>query len=215
MKNKKANYYIQKYRIEVKCKNALYYNSEASAQIILVADQYSQSTLHGPASCLKGKSLIYPCDQFRCRIGCPCKMCGKKVHCSQAGTKNTCGDCPDCREDYEDHLLYHRAYHTLCKFCINVHEHLPNYSYIVRQTKGCFPAFYDHYVSASSFYVAISAYKGHSDSYPCDKCDLNFPNKADLKRHEISLHFGEKHKCCICGLKYSRKDSLSQHRVPV
>ena len=100
------------------------------------------------------------------------------------------------------------------KFCINVHEHLPNYSYIVRQTKGCFPAFYDHYVSASSFshvYVAISADKGHSDSYPCDKCDLNFPNKADLKRHEISLHFGEKHKCCICGLKYSRKDSLSQH----
>ena len=200
--------------IKVKCENPLFYNSEASAEITLVAEKKSERTLHGPASSLKEKTLVYPCEKFHCWIPCPCKLCAKKLHYRQAGSEKTDDDFSSRREDFEDHFLYHRAYHAFCKFCINVHEHIPFHKYIVRQTRGDYPNFYDHYVSASSFYhwyVPLSPEKGVLGEYLCDQCDHTFTKKADLIRHETSLHFDEKHKCCICGLQYSRKDSLSQH----
>ena len=69
--------------------------------------------LYGPAS-LRDKTLIYPCEEFKCRVRCPCAMCRKKlVYC----------------EDFEDHETFHRANHTLCRFCENLESIIPHFDY--------------------------------------------------------------------------------------
>ena len=45
----------------------------------LVAHELVKSDkLYGPAS-LRDKTLIYPCEEFKCRIRCPCTMCRNKM----------------------------------------------------------------------------------------------------------------------------------------
>jgi hypothetical protein len=89
--------------IKVKCENPLYNYSEASAEITLVAGKKSERTLHGPASSLKEKKLVYPCEKFPCWIPCPCELCAKKLHYRQAGSDKLY-DFSSHREDFEDHF---------------------------------------------------------------------------------------------------------------
>ena len=66
-------------------------------EVKLVAREFGKSDkLYGPAS-LRDKTLIYPCEEFMCRVSCPCTMCRNKL-----------GYC----EDFEDHETFHRANHT-------------------------------------------------------------------------------------------------------
>ena len=200
---------------EVSYDEKLFDNSATSAQVTLIAGQYAKVNLHGPASLIKDKTIIYPCDKYRCRVGCPCRLCHKNsLNCKLAGSKKTCGDCSECREDYKDHLLFHRALHTLCKFCSNVEEVLPHLTFVVRQIKGYFPHFCEVLTSSSllfHFCRTILPLKDQSSKFPCDKCGRNFLKKGDLKRHEVSLHFDLSHNCSQCDFKSSRRDNLASH----
>ena len=143
----------------------------------MIALGYSKGTLHGPASSLSDKTIIYPCGQFRCRIGCPCKLCRKLgAHCFTAGPKVTCGDCSQCKSDYEDHLLYHRAHHLKCKFCCNVAEHIPHMAFVVWTKIGLSQVTsWQVTISASLFchmYKTIPPEKNQAARYQCDKCGL-------------------------------------------
>ena len=151
----------------------------AAANVTLVAGKYPDSSLHGPASLLKDRTLIYTCDKFRCRLGCPCHLCRKKINnCSKSGDKETCGeDCDKCRADCYDHLLFHRALHLGCKFCANLLEHIPNVSFVIRQVRGYLPDLYEERLSASLFehrYKDITPIQLQpSNMFTCDKCEGN------------------------------------------
>ena len=137
--------------------------------------------------------------------------------CSKAGNKETCdGDCHDCRGDCYDHMLFHRALHVECKFCSNILDHIPHPSFVIRQVRGYYPEFYEERLDASLFehnYKEVKPTQEQpSNEFACDKCDGNFVRKRDLKRHEISVHYGKKYECDHCALKFTRKDNMEEHK---
>ena len=84
--------------------------------VTLVAGELVKSDrLYGPAS-LRDRTLIYPCEEFKCRLGCPCQMCRQKL--------KFC-------EDFVDHLTFHRASHRMGKFCNNIDSYIDNFAYNV------------------------------------------------------------------------------------
>jgi len=189
----------------------------AAVEVTLVAEKFPESSLHGPASLLKNRTLIYPCCQFKCRLGCACQLCRKKIYiCLKAPNKETCDeDCADCRADCYDHMLFHRALHLSCKFCSSLLDHIPHYSFVVERVAGNLPDLYRERISASLFehqyWDRKPVQREASDKFECDKCDGSFTRKQDLKRHEISVHYGKKYGCDQCTLKFTRVDSLEEH----
>ena len=198
-----------------------FYYSPAVVIVRLVAVNYANENLHGPASSLKDKSIMYPCDRFKCRVSCPCRLCKVKLpYCNGAKDNKTCGDCSDCRQDYQDHLIFHRVLHIQCKFCHNVFEHIPNMNFVICGLKGYWPDIYEVRTCAYilSHYHSIPGMPdldNSSSKYSCDKCDKKFTKLSDVKRHEDAMHFGASHSCNLCGMKLSRIDSLKQHMETV
>ena len=188
-----------------------------AAEVTFIAGKYVDGSLYGPASLLKDKTIIYTCKWYRCRLGCPCHLCRKKVNnCEKSGNAETCsGPCVKCRGDCDDHLLFHRAPHLNCKFCKDVLNCLPNMKFIVLKIQGYYPDFYYKPISASLFdhwYGDNDPTRGEDSSkFSCDKCDKLFGKKAQLKKHELSVHFGSKYPCMFCGLQFTRKDNLEHH----
>ena len=127
--------------------NKVKYNSIDEAEITLVAGKNTaDSTLYGPgpASLIKNRTIIYPCSRFHCRLPCPCHLCRKASSiCAKAPQNKTCGECSKYRLDCEDHLVFHRAPHMNCKFCLNVLEHLPHMQFEVCDMKGYYPDRYE------------------------------------------------------------------------
>lgn len=160
--------------------------------------------LFGPAS-LRNKTLIYPCENFQCQIGCPCKIC--------RGLLTTC-------QDLEEHMIYHRAPHTMCKFCDELAKLIPNNSWqIVYKNvyySGVVPQFkkYDERMGSASLFkhyrVEILP-SSKQRPISCDKCELKFQSIYHLKRHEISVHYKLKVTYPHCGLQMTRRDNLEDH----
>ena len=174
--------------------------------VMLIAGKLVENErLYGPAS-LKDKTLIYPCEEFRCRVGCACKMCRNKLtHC----------------EDFEDHEAFHRANHTQCRYCNNLESVIPNFHYKVVYEKVYYsavrPQFERFWVKLGCASLFSHEYGWHlnppkkNSVYHCDKCDKTFKSVSHVKRHEISVHFSKKETCPHCGLQCSRKDNLEAH----
>ena len=51
---------------------------EVKVQVKLVACQIPKTGLHGPASSISLKSVIYPCSNNQCRVDCPSQLCRNK-----------------------------------------------------------------------------------------------------------------------------------------
>lgn len=193
-----------------------------SVDVTLTAFKYSkQTSLHGPAS-LKDKTLIYPCDKFRCRIKCPCNLCMKRTpYCKKAQSLETCGECTDCRADFQDHLVFHRASHGMCKFCVHIQNQIPNYAFHVIKERVYYPAvrpqferFFDKFCMGSLFHHTwnVIHVKQIDSKFSCDKCAKEFHSVSHLKRHEAAVHYGIEFVCSLCGLKFTRHDNLMAHR---
>ena len=45
---------------------------------LIAGEVMEHESLYGPAS-LKDKTLIYPCEAFKCQIECACQMCRMKT----------------------------------------------------------------------------------------------------------------------------------------
>lgn len=151
--------------------------SEVPSNVTYVAGKHADEFLYGPASSLKSRTIIYTCERYRCRLGCPCQLCRvKHPHCNRATTNETCGDCSKCRQDYDDHLLHHRVHHYLCKFCINVQKSFPQFAFTVLITRGDWLEQYQ--VTAKSYivkHVYNDSYQNHNKStdFKCDNCDAS------------------------------------------
>ena len=89
------------------------YDEEEFQVKLIACKAVANESLYGPAS-LRDKTLVYPCEFFKCRVGCPCKMCRNKL--------SRC-------EDFKDHEAYHKANHTMCQFCANLESVIPHFHY--------------------------------------------------------------------------------------
>ena len=161
-------------------------NSINEAEVSLVAGKYSaESTLHGPASLIKSRTIIYPCSSFHCRIPCPCHLCRKaSCICEKAPLNKTCGECAECRLDCEDHLLFHRATHMNCKFCLNVLEYILHMQFVVCDVKGYYPTWYEVRSSASVFQHMMQDIEPDKDElsrFCCDECFKKFRKKGEAR----------------------------------
>ena len=174
--------------------------------ITLVAgEQVQEEWLFGPAS-LRNKTLIYPCEAFKCQMECPCQMCRMKLS--------------EC-DDFDDHLTFHLANHTMCKYCNEVERCFPHFSYNVVHNREYPDRFndkiwYDTMGSASlikhtSWYTAGMPFSEDYSHYTCDKCEKKFKMRSHLKRHEVAVHYKKKEVCQYCGFQCSRKDNLVAH----
>ena len=137
-------------------------------------------------------------------------------------------DCELCREDYDDHMLHHKAYHLQCQLCAELHRIFPLYAYtVVRWEYNYGKLITEPHDDAKSYifkhvYVIANHYYGHGDiskedtntgggQFSCDNCTQIFKRKGDLKRHEVSQHFQPKHVCHLCDQTFTRKDNLTHH----
>ena len=186
------------------------------AKIVLVAGLYASGNLYGPACLREERSMVYPCNVYRCQVGCPCHLCWmKKMRCLKAEASNqTCGiSCNECSHDREDHSLFHRAIHMSCNFCsnlevdiANVKFKVPRYSLYRRNSEVVDAALFQHMYGHNEVEE-----DEESSKFACDKCDMEFLYRSDLKKHEIARHYGAEHKCLLCGEIFSRKDNLTVH----
>ena len=90
---------------------------EVPSTVTYIAGKYPEGSLHGPASSIVSKSIMYPCEEFRCRLDCACVLCRKKApNClkAPANCSIACGDCSGCSLDYIDHLLHHIGLDISC-----------------------------------------------------------------------------------------------------
>ena len=196
--------------------NKVDYFSNAECEVTLVAGKIGTiGSLYGPASRIRDRTIIYPCVNFACRIDCPCHLCRHGCCiCKRAAQDQTCGDCSECRFDCEDHLVFHRAPHMNCKYCVETMKHIPHLDFVIQQVKGYYPDWYEVRISASLFRHVLKDIKVGKDGcshFGCDKCSKTFSNIGDLKKHEKSVHYGEKRECEVCGVKFSRHDNLQEH----
>ena len=196
----------------VECLDKIYYES-GMATVKLIALKYASTKLFGPASRLPDGVILYPCDKNMCTVECPCNLCRIKVnHCRRTGFNETCsGDCSDCRKDCTNHLLFHRALHTLCKFCSNVQSHLPNFLNIICIERRKWFADYLTSACVLKHIPGTIDPESYGGMYLCDKCKRGYKTKSDLKRHEVEIHFGEKFGCQFCHFKCARNANLQVH----
>ena len=203
--------------ISVKEKKCDY--DKMKAEATLVAGKYvnceiNEGTMCGPASSLKTKTVIYPCDSNRCQIPCICQLCiNKQTFCKISECHKTCeGSCIECKQDLTDHILFHKAHHHSCKFCLVLFNIFPVMKFVsCCRERYTYKEIYrpswvfEHFVS-DKFPDQID-----SLNYSCDKCELTLKSKFKLKRHEQSQHFGLEFKCVICAMQFTRKDNMHVH----
>jgi len=48
--------------------------------------------------------------------------------------------------------------------------------------------------------------------YPCDMCDHQATQLANLKKHKDSVHLGIKHECHLCDMKFSTVSQMKKHQ---
>ena len=86
----------------------------------------NQPWLYGPATDLKTKSIIYPCERFRCLIQCPCLLCEKRQpSCSSQGKCS----CDECKLYMRDHQNFHATFHFGCVSCEDIIRVIPNFNF--------------------------------------------------------------------------------------
>ena len=89
--------------------------------------------------------------------------------------------CSQCKDNLDDHFLYHLACHLSCRFCENVSQHLPHMNFTIPQIRGHWPELWEVRVSASLFEHKPGYIEPNRDQnlkYPCDKCEKYFPIKV-------------------------------------
>ena len=156
--------------------------------------------LHGPVSCLKTRKIYYPCDQFGCFVGCPCSLCQKsELHDMTS---------------FEDHQLYHNAFHFGCDFCTEIFRVLPCYDYN-KLVSNSSVWFIRNYVSCKSyvFFHKFDLVKmPKAAQLRCEECDMSFSEARNMYRHDRAKHVKKNHSCEDCGKQFSRTDNLERHR---
>ena len=101
-------------------------------------------------------------------------------------------DCQVCASDLEDHALYHKIFHSRCRFC--------------RKDSR----FIDYSASYKHMREKRKAFETKDDE-TCSSCFKIFATKYVRKKHEQEAHKERKQKCSICSRSFQSKISLDHH----
>ena len=127
--------------------------------------------LFGPATSLITRSIIYPCTKCRCSLPCMCFICCKNPPTCSVTVSEPC-HCQDCqRHHFDDHRLYHAAFHLDCKFCAQMVQAMPRLN------------FYFIFNSSEQFRKRDRKYDGFFNG-----------DELDFERSGVILHPGQKMK---------------------
>jgi uncharacterized C2H2 Zn-finger protein len=184
--------------------NCVSENEGAERSVKLVAGKIeTRKWLHGPA-CALDKTVMYPCNRYRCRVPCPCKICNK--HPPSCTVKASC-NCSDCKEQFEDHKKFHAACHNDCKFCIQLLQMFPAFNFFFMNSEGKkvinVKKFFDNedfkYVGGPEFTLEETRInkKMKDTSNSCNVCDCRFKTMWQLKEHIVLNH--------ECGERFSHE----------
>ena len=170
-------------------------------------------SLHGPATKMD-KTIVYPCENNKCQIPCPCHLCRfKKTYCHTKHSK-TVTVCNGCFEDCDDHLSHHKVYHINCTYCDKMYQLFPFLHETVWKYEGLAPGHYKVYQASFVFehlYLCGQQTVKFSSS-TCEYCNKGFSSKAKMKIHIKSVHFKDTYRCSQCEMNFSRKDNFERHR---
>ena len=103
----------------------------------------TQPWLYGPATDRKTRTIIYPCERFKCLIPCSCLLCDKKnPSCSSRGNCS----CKECKLYMHDHENFHATFHFKCVSCEDIIRVLPNFNFFTlnKVKKGLGGVGFDH-----------------------------------------------------------------------
>ena len=181
--------------------------SPSAKSIHLQQEQIIAKTwLYGPATCLKSRTIIYPCRRYRCSIPCPCLLCAHKKH--PTCRVSSCQGCPceNCRQHFADHNSFHAVFHHGCKFCFQIIQIIPCFNFSALDYKkkklpadgGC----YDSTNNLDPYFV-----------WPDGKVSLKFLDMWSRKR-EKWIHDEEDDSdmwCRHCNLLFWNFDDLRKH----
>ena len=176
------------------------------------------NVLHGPATLKMDRQnqIVYPCEDFKCKIYCPCSWCqlGKGV-CVYPSCK--------CTKNFNDHILYHHTLHALCKYCRQLFEIFPYYTYDENMLRGGRNSltrnnrsvkFFIFRHKFECFNIPAKSVESECESFECEICSEKFECRNSVKRHVKTVHFMEKVTCELCGMKLS-SDKLKRHERTV
>ena len=164
------------------------------------AKQLPFDSLHGPASLLSTKVIVYSCQAQSCIVVCPCNICG------YLATNNNRS--LTLHEQFLDHEIHHQAQHSACVFCDQFSSIFPTYNY-EREVKTYFNSYK---VKTFSFrHNSCEERRGKAEKFKCDLCDQTFSKVSQKKRHFDKVHYGGKYRCELCGQCFTREDSMKRH----
>ena len=195
--------------------------------------QKHKQWLYGPAVCLVTRSVIYPCEKYRCSVPCPCNICQKIHPICRIPASQPC-DCKDCVNHFENHTNFHATFHFGCKFCFQILKNIPNFNFVYLPNEN----------RKSNGFLGLHAEVGPAPNLPfdymtgkisasevgfqCDACGVPYCSLANLKEHILTNHVVSKifiHgyesvkknvgpidlKCYQCSSKYSTIMDLRRH----
>ena len=173
------------------------------------ASQGTRKFLSGPASHLSTKSIVYTCYRRHCWIFCPCFQC-RGYLCDRFSSETL----------FKDHKCYHLATHANCKFCCQMLDIFPFYSFrkTIGKSKGSFGDGI-YYVQAKgyefihTFSLMDSKKEMKKRSFKCDICGKRFQKSSNRDRHYETVHCKQKnYQCHICEKVFGRADNLARHK---
>ena len=163
--------------------------------------------LLGPASLKSTRSIVYPCDKFKCFIGCPCFQCqGKLVNLLSN------------EEHFQDHMLYHNAIHLDCKFCMELLKNFPAFSfdkYSSNQKTIIKSYIFQHrrqYLSRPLRVNNFGKEKKTKKIHICDICNKTFKKSCNKERHYMTEHYKQRYECDDCNKVFNWSDNLKSHK---
>ena len=173
------------------------------------ASQSPTGYLHGPASLLSRKSIVYPSTKYYIQIACPCFEC-RGYLCKNFAIETV----------FENHKSYHHATHANCKFCCDLLEIFPFFSFVrtIRKQIGSWcDGLYEDTEKTFKFSVhfqLMDKMKLRSiRSFKCEECGRRFTQSNNRDRHYENVHNKQsRYECNICKKVFGRKDSLARHK---
>ena len=168
------NYYDRKLQHKEKQCNKVTPTKKSAAGSWETLSSKSNHNLFGPASCIKTRQMIYPCESSMCFILCPCFHC-KGDHDELASMSRF--------QIYSHHKLYHHARHLKCEFCSNLFECLPNFSYTANFWAGYNRQ--DNYPCPSYEFKdhSVTERASKSKRFKCEDCDMVFTKASNKYKH--------------------------------
>ena len=183
-------------------------NVKDQNSITVLPGKVCENFLFGPACELITKSVIYPCNRYRCRVPCPCQSC-RKLPESSCG-KPGCA-CAGCKAQFSDHQQFHRVLHVGCPFCSQLIHAFPFFNFwFLNSSKRLYCASGEECETFTVMELVKNTSAGINKPNPSSH--LIFLTKDAFSKHVEELEkSGYIFHCHECAHHFKLKEQLLEH----